>query len=268
MRVLILSFILAISFLAHQAKPAADKDQNPNQTRVRTTQEQNESSDSTRVAIDNTSDAPPSTQQSQAVPTNSSYDPPIWTDRVNAFSTLTIAVFTILLFFGLVVQIRTSRAIERAWVLVDVAWDSEKWTDRKPHVLQGSGTSGDTTGIFALLMCQNEGKSPAWIDEKRAKFEIVSALPLKPNFESAEFLQTGPEPIGIGNAKPPKTRLPWIAEAIGHEQTGKMMIIYGFVKYRDIFGKSRETRFGYRITPSREFVRLEGKEYREYNKHI
>lgn len=40
------------------------------------------------------------------------------------------------------------------------------------------------------------------------------------------------------------------------------MVVYGIVKYRDIFDKLRETTFGYRITASRELVRLEGK--REY----
>lgn len=44
-----------------------------------------------------------------------------------------------------------------------------------------------------------------------------------------------------------------------------MMVVYGIVKYRDIFDKLRETTFGYRITPSRELVRLEGKG--EYNKY-
>jgi len=96
-----------------------------------------------------------------------------WIDYINACSTAVIAAFTILLFVGVVWQIRTSKAIERAWVMADVESDSEKWRDRKLHVLEGSGTSGDSTAIYAVLVCINAGKSPAWIVETRAKFEIV-----------------------------------------------------------------------------------------------
>jgi hypothetical protein len=150
---------------------------------------------------------------------------------------------------------------ERAWVMVDVEWDTHKWADREAHVLEGSGTGGDTTGIYVVLTCRNEGRSPAWIEEKRARFQIVDALPDTPDLTSAEFVHARPEPIGVGKAN----KIPWQATATGHESPGKMMVVYGVVKYRDIFDKFRETTFGYRITPSRELVRLEGK--RDYNKH-
>jgi len=155
---------------------------------------------------------------------------------------------------------------ERAWVMADVEWDTSKWSDRgKGHVIEGSGTGGDTTGIYVVLTCRNEGRSPAWIEEKRARFQIVDALPDNPDLTSAEFIQVEPEPIGIGKALPHTNHISWQAIGTGHETLGKMMVVYGIVKYRDIFDKLRETTFGYRITPSSELVRLEGK--REYNKH-
>ncbi len=154
---------------------------------------------------------------------------------------------------------------ERAWVMVDVEWDTAKWADRKAHVLEGSGTGGDTTGIYIVLTCRNEGRSPAWIEEKRARFQIVDVLPPKPDFSSAEFIQVGPEPIGIGKALPHTNHIYWLATGTGHEGLGKTMVVYGIVTYRDIFNKLRETTFGYRITPSRELVRLE--DMREYNKY-
>src|SRR5205085_12554940 len=126
---------------------------------------------------------------------------------------------------------------------------------------EGRGTGGYTTGIYVVLTCRNEGRSPAWIEEKRARFQIVDVLPDKPELTSAEFIQAGPEPIGVGRAN----QIAWQATATGHEGFGKMMVVYGIVKYRDIFDKLRETTFGYRITPSREFVRLEGRP--EYNKY-
>ena len=189
-----------------------------------------------------------------------------WIDYINACSTAVIAVFTILLFVGVIWQIRTSKTIERAWLMADVEPDSEKWRDRKLHVLEGSGTSGDSTAIYAVLVCANAGKSPAWISETRAKFEIVETLPSVPSFESAEYIEAGTIPLGMaeGGAAPHTQRLPWTPIAVGHEQSGKMSVIYGFVKYRDIFGESRLTTFGYRISGG-ILKRLEN--YPEYNKN-
>lgn len=187
-----------------------------------------------------------------------------WIDYINACSTAVIALFTILLFVGVIWQIRTSKTIERAWVMTDVEPDSDKWRDRKLHVLQGSGTSGDSTAVYAVLVCTNTGKSPAWLDEMRAKFEIVNSLPLVPNFESAEHIETGIVPLGMmeGGAVPYVQRLSWTAIAKGHEQLGKIAVIYGFAKYRDIFQKRRVTTFGYRIV-NNQLRRLEG--YPQYN---
>jgi len=188
-----------------------------------------------------------------------------WIDYINACSTAVIALLTILLFIGVVWQVRTGKTIERAWVMADVEPDSEKWRDRKLHVLQGSGTSGDTTAIYALLVCTNTGKSPAWLDEMRAKFEIIKTLPPVPNFQSAEHIETGIVPLGMmeGGAVPYVQRLSWTAVATGHEESGKMAVIYGLVKYRDIFQNRRVTTFAYRIINGRQLRRLEG--YPKYN---
>jgi hypothetical protein len=187
-------------------------------------------------------------------------------DYINACSTAVIAFFTILLFGGLIWQILTSRTIERAWVMADVESDSEKWRDRKLHMLQGSGTSGDSTAIYAVLVCTNAGKSPAWLDEMRARFEIVETLPPIPNFESAEHIETGIVPLGMmeGGAVPYVQRLSWTAIATGHEELGKMAVIYGFVRYRDIFQKRRVTTFAYRVING-QLRRLEN--YAKYNEN-
>jgi hypothetical protein len=42
-----------------------------------------------------------------------------------------------------------------------------------------------------------------------------------------------------------------------------MAVIYGVVRYHDVFGKGRETFFGYRLTIRNRFERLSG--YPEYN---
>jgi len=166
--------------------------------------------------------------------------------------------------WAIVNQTAVNRALERAWVLVDIEHDSQKWADRKMHVLQGSGTSGDSTAFYAVMICKNEGRSPAWLGERRATFEIIDVPPLHPNWDKLEIVETSPVPLGTGQAQPHTERFEFRAIAQGHEQLGKMSIIYGIVKYRDIFGKERRTTFGYRLTTDRKFVRLE---YPEYNHH-
>lgn len=162
-------------------------------------------------------------------------------------------------------QTTTAQNSERAWVMANLEGDTSKWADRKTHIVEGSGTGGDTTGIWVVLSCMNEGKSPAWIDEKRVKFEIVRVLSPKPNLEAKDIIQVGPEPIGTGNALPHTNRIPLVPEAIGHVERGTMPVIYGLVRYRDIFDRTHTTTFGYRITPSNQLVRLEG--CPEYNKN-
>ena len=157
-------------------------------------------------------------------------------------------------------QLSTARNAQRAWVMVDVEHNDKKWADGQVHVIEGSGTGGNTTAFYAILVCRNEGSSPGWIDEKRVKFEIVSSLPSRPDFESPQFNQAGPIPIGT--AQP--NAVPFEPIAVGHQEDKKLTVIYGIVKYRDIFGKRRWTTFAYRILNG-ELRRLEG--YPEYNKN-
>jgi hypothetical protein len=133
-------------------------------------------------------------------------------------------------------QVETARNAQRAWVMVDVERDDKKWADGKTHIVEGSTrvpngkgstTGGDTTSFYAVLVCKNEGNSPAWIEEKRAKFEIVSDLPSRPNFVSAQFVRAGPIPIGAGRALSQTDELDFIATAIGHQVQGKMALFMG-----------------------------------------
>lgn len=161
-------------------------------------------------------------------------------------------------------QTASAENTKRAWVMADIDWDRKKVA--AGTVFRGSGSSGDSTAIYLILSCKNEGESPAWIYEKRATFEITKSLPSEPNLTATEFLQVATEPIGTGKgALPHTTELHWDSLAKGHQQTGEMMVIYGMVKYRDIFNKPRTTRFAYRITPDMKFIRLEN--YPKYNEN-
>ena len=188
-------------------------------------------------------------------------------DYINASSTAVIAVFTILLFVGVILQVRTSRAIERAWVMAEVEHDPDKWSDKKPHVLEGSGTSGNSTAIYAVLTCRNAGRTPAWIEETVAKFELVTELPEEPDLGGAEYVQTTTIPLGMGDgdAFPHTQRIPWVPIAEGHQTLGQLAVIYGRVTYRDIFNKKRITTFGYKIRPHGRLERLEGRPKYNHN---
>src|SRR5258708_10541068 len=59
---------------------------------------------------------------------------------------------------------------ERAWVMAEIEGDRGKWADGKVHIVEGSGTSGDSTGTWIILGCKNEGNKPGWIYAKRSIF--------------------------------------------------------------------------------------------------
>jgi hypothetical protein len=184
-----------------------------------------------------------------------------WPDYVNAVSTLVIALFTIGLFFGVFTQIGTDRHIERAWVMADLVCGPNM------GLLLGDGTDGSNTSVSPIeIRCSNEGRSPAWITEKHLRLEIVDKdkLSSKPYIGPDTLVQNEPEPIAPGK---PST---WSGSITGkgHHSLDTMTVVYGVVKYRDIFGKNRETWFAYRVVgykTNRQLVRLAN--YPQYNKH-
>ncbi len=160
-----------------------------------------------------------------------------WTDDVNAVSTLVITVFTVGMFLAVIVQVQTSRHIERAWVMAELFCN--------PGTLL-SNTSGDGSQTTALmqveLRCSNAGRSPAWITQKLARLVVVEhgKLPNIPELNTQDVIQDGPEPLSP-DSKP--TIFVWYAVGKGKHSIAQLTIIYGVVRYRDIFGKQRETCF-------------------------
>lgn len=168
------------------------------------------------------------------------------------------------------VQVKRQTSIlinsERAWIMAQVEGDRAKWNDGKVHIVLGSGTDGDSTGAWIVLSCHNEGKSPAWIYEKRVKFEVVHRVNPEPDFDSLPVVFRGREPIGIGQSAIPNiTKLHRLEIAEGHSKSGDAMIIYGIVKYRDIFDERRHVTFGYRILRAANDYTLERLSEHAYN---
>jgi len=136
---------------------------------------------------------------------------------------------------------------ERAWISADISFQTGA------HIFDGtSGNGSMTTGVYVELMCSNQGKSPAWIIEKRAAFRIVKELPQEPDMSSAEIIQHEPEPMAAGASSTYK----WSTVCEGRHGPHTCTLLYGIVKYRDIFEKERETRFGYFLTVNNELERL------------
>jgi hypothetical protein len=184
-----------------------------------------------------------------------------WTDYVNAVSTLFVALFTVGLFIGVFRQIGTSRHLERAWVMADLVCGPNM------AIIVGDGAQGSTTSVTPIeIRCSNEGRSPAWITAKHIHLEVLAngTLPDKPHIGSDTLVQNEPEPLA------PRKPSIWSGSITGkgrHSQD-TMTVAYGVIKYRDIFGKNRETWFAYRVIgykTNRQLVRLAN--YPEYNKH-
>jgi hypothetical protein len=148
---------------------------------------------------------------------------------------------------------------ERAWVMVDV------------EQVPGQGirtvhtdllTNEQSTMIYARLICKNDGKTPAWITEKRAGLKIIGPhdkLPTEPELDSLGVWQREPEPLGVGR----DSKKEITPQAKGTEGFDDSAILYGAIFYRDVFGRERKTVFGYRVTLGNEFKRLIESRYNE-----
>jgi hypothetical protein len=208
MKIACLILASTIPLFAYQAKLAGTKDGSTNDAAKSTAKESKELNIPTQSAPQNPPNSAPSKEPSQTITNSSPTDPPDWINYVNAWSTLVIAFFTALLFIGLVIQIRTSRAIERAWIMAEIQPDPEKPSNGRLQVFETNGTDGENTAAMnAVLNCSNAGKTPGWIEETIAKFEMVKTLPDTPNFESAQSIQ---------RSTIPEEQFPILRKSSGH----------------------------------------------------
>ena len=119
-----------------------------------------------------------------------------------------------------------------------------------------------TTSFSVRIICKNDGRTPAWITEKRARIDVVDDLPRQPNWATVEIIQTEPEPLSVGETGLAKDE--GLTCNKGRD-FGKMTVVYGLVKYRDVFAADRATSFAYIIRADGKLERLPG--YPEYNKN-
>jgi hypothetical protein len=144
---------------------------------------------------------------------------------------------------------------ERAWIMVDI-----EWANKRPYVVTHAGPR---TEIDILLICRNQGKSPAWITERQVKTVMVTVIPPVPQMDGAEVLNYI-EPLTANGPESKLRRRPCCEGLVQPE--GPVLLVYGVVKYRDVFRMNRETWFGYEISGAASdprLGRLAG--YQEYN---
>jgi len=147
---------------------------------------------------------------------------------------------------------------ERAWVFADI--------ERAPG--SGRDVSNGQTTVSVRVICNNVGRSPAWIDEILIRYFMAGerdAFPDTPDFSEAEYIHIGPTPIAP-KGEPLRTDDLAIT-ARGVQGLGIFEIAYGIVRYRDPFGAKRHTTFGYRLRTGDDmrYERLRGMP--SYNEH-
>jgi hypothetical protein len=153
--------------------------------------------------------------------------------------------------------VETMIKAERAWVMVDIDWQPG------PHLSEGDGSDGRNTSIFVNCVCRNLGKSFAQLVEKSYVFQIMHTLPREPDFNNTNVFHHASEYVAPDSATEPYRLSPLCN---GHRKSGHMMVLYGRVKYRDVYGE-HETRFGYQITTMGNLERVPVGSYPKYNEH-
>lgn len=151
---------------------------------------------------------------------------------------------------------------ERAWVMVEVEqmpgsggiWDGQTMTREVRDLIAGNTT------FTARIICKNDGKAPAWITEKHACLDIVDFLPKTPDWGRTQPIQIEPEPLSVGQIGKPKDEALLCKRP---REKGKMVILYGIIKYRDTFGDNRTTSFGYKVRDDGVLERLPYPKYNE-----
>ena len=122
------------------------------------------------------------------------------------------------------------------------------------------------TDFLFRFDCTNFGRTPALVTEKRALLIIVpeNSLPRMPNLSATKLFDGRAEPLASEKTSVSE-KDEWFTVA-GYQGPNDWVVVYGVVKYRDVFGRDRQTTFGYQVTHGDELERLSGS-YPKYNEN-
>ena len=147
------------------------------------------------------------------------------------------------------IQARATQQKERAWLVAVM----EQVPDSLVQPPPGTETKFVTSIYRLACKIENQGNSPAWVNEWAARSHVVPAstdwkveLPQTPKY--GDVTRVG----DFGSTMPPRAMMPLPfyldpQDALAVEQGTQALYVYGFVKYRDAFKKRRETRFCFRL---------------------
>lgn len=231
---LILLFI-SVALLAQQAQPTRSKYKQSNKaTNTNSNQRRAPQSSQSTVIQQQTFNGEVRNKESQGQRSNRSTHPHDWVDWVNAFSTMVIALFTILLFFAVIWQTRTTKSIERAWVLAEIG--------NLPDI----PVKPDTMAILCVMPTFiNSGRTVARTKRvalRQHQIPKPGKLPVEPEYKgetNLELILPPGKPIQMVSGNLSITPQEYLKVAQGEV----FLHVYGFVDYLDVGNVERQTRF-------------------------
>lgn len=243
MRILIALLVLAIPLRAYQTPSTGSKNSSSNYTAQTTHQAYKGLDSSSLRAVDKPADARPRENAEQQETSRPPGDPPKWVDFLNAISTAVIAAFTVLLFAAVIWQTKTTRDLERAWITANL----EFWERGRLHIVNYDaaehGIKKESVTVHLKLTCKNRGRSLARIDDILGRSDVGSK-PTEGKPTESSLANLGE--MGALQADSEAFRgIELTCE--GRHREGTWVFVYVLIKYRDIFGKHRETSLGYVI---------------------
>jgi hypothetical protein len=175
------------------------------------------------------------------------------TDTVSAYSTLIIALFTLVTTGIFAYQVHITHNAERAWIIVTKA--------ERPERLQWVNFPADTESIHFRFVFTNHGRTPAKINYVRIRFHILARLedlPKSPTYGDGKhtvFQDIGEDGILIPSSEEfvalstfeglDGQNAPTVAQVNDVREHKSFLVSYGLIRYRDAFNRRHETRFCY-----------------------
>lgn len=174
-------------------------------------------------------------------------------DTLNAASTVVIAVFTFGMFVCIWMQIAATKRTERAWIIVsplELAPPIGFVPSANAGNIENHLVGVNQQNVFSCAI-KNTGNTPAQLLKFAMSYRSVnsvSEIPATPKYGEKDdvngLLLVKEDSVGFETVLEPNpilTKTEWDAV---HAQ--KMTLyVFGIVAYKDVYGKSHETRFGY-----------------------
>jgi hypothetical protein len=159
-------------------------------------------------------------------------------DLLNALSTAVVGVFTVVLAFVAYRQYIATRTAERAWLVCQAP-------DPLPTYTGGN--------VAIRWVVENKGRTPAWMTSLGSAASIIKAgdeLPATPPYTMAgPFTREGtvlpPKGKASRGVEIPAANMAAVEH--GHQGQDYFLYVFGIVGYRDIFGRTHETRYCFRF---------------------